>query len=226
MYRSKAAGEACSTLFDVTMREEAVDFLRVETDLRRGIDAGELELYYQPVIALDTGTVVGFEALMRWRHPVRGLVPPSDFIPVAEETGMIVELGTWALREACRELPRLQAASGRRTWVSVNLSPAQLAQPDLVAVIQRALADTATRAADLRIEITESATIRDLDAAAEALEAQRDLGVRVCMDDFGTGYSSLSRLHRLSFDTLKVDRARSFASSTPPRAAATWSTRS
>ena len=209
MYRAKALGKARCELFDTSMREAAVARLAMETDLRRAVERGEFRLHYQPIVSLATGAITGFEALIRWQHPERGLVPPMDFIPVAEETGLILPIGSWVLREACRQM---------RTWdmlarpdppliVSVNLSGKQFVQSDLIAQIEEILATTGLAASSLKLEITESMIIQDLDSAVAILQRLKSLGVRIAIDDFGTGYSSLSYLDRFPIDSLKIDRS-------------------
>ncbi len=170
---------------------------------------GELLLYYQPVVALDTGRIAGFEALVRWRHPERGLISPAEFIPVAEETGMIVPLGAWVLLEACQQLRRWQEQFPDRheLTMSVNLSGKQLSQPDLLPQIDIILQQTGISPAYLKLEITESVLMENAAAAAEVLEKLRDRNINLCVDDFGTGYSSLSYLHRFPINTLKIDRS-------------------
>lgn len=210
MTRAKARGRGSVTLFDRTMRSQAtVSTLALETDLRHALDRGEITLHYQPVISLATGGVAGFEALMRWRHAERGMISPDVFIPMAEETGLIVPLGAWAIEEACRQLVawRRQVPGAETLFMSVNVSRRQLEAPDLVERISYALDDSGLPADALRLEITESLLLNRLDYAAGTLSKAKALGVRLSIDDFGTGYSSLSHLHRLPFDTLKIDKS-------------------
>ena len=213
MYRAKEGGKAHHVLFDVAMRVRAVSLLRLETDLRRAVEQGEFLVYYQPVVWLASGRVVGFEALVRWQHPERGLVLPSEFIPLAEETGLIIPISLFVLREACQQLVlwRSRFPDHRPLTISVNLSAVQLAQPDLVDRITEILEETGLDGRDLCLEITESAIMRDEAAAAATFSRLKDLGVRIHVDDFGTGYSSLAALHRYPVDALKIDR--SFVSS-------------
>ncbi|MCW2607897.1 MAG: hypothetical protein JWO60_2590, partial [Frankiales bacterium] len=173
-------------------------------DLARGLAAGELRLHLQPVVQID-GPVVGAEALVRWQHPERGLLPPSEFIPLAESSGLVVELGEWVLREACAHAARWQAA-GLDYEVGVNLSPHQLAGGRIVDVVRDVLATTGATPERLVLEVTESALMDDPDAA-DVLQVLRDLGVRLALDDFGTGYSSLTYLKRFPVDAIKVDRS-------------------
>ncbi len=209
MHRAKAAGRNRYLVFSATMRQRALVQLRLETDLRRALDRGELALVYQPIVSLEDQRIQGFEALVRWNHPELGLLLPTEFIPLAEETGLILPLGEWVLRQACWQVRLWQRESDieRAITVSVNLSTKQLAQPDLLQVVRQALADAGLPATQLRLEITESAVIDSEEEACAVLESLRALGVQVAIDDFGTGYSSLSYLHRFPVDTLKIDRS-------------------
>ena len=209
MYRAKAHGRGHHAVFDQEMHARVMLTLQLENDLRRAIERGEMIVHYQPIVALDTGRVTGFEALVRWQHPERGLVPPMEFIPVAEEAGLIVPLGTWVLTEACREARRWQGAAAGGPWpdVSVNLSGKQFAQPDLLERVGQVLAETGLDGHALRLEITESVVMENAEATAASLQQLRELGVRLVVDDFGTGYSSLSYLQRFPISTLKIDRS-------------------
>ncbi len=209
MYRAKSLGKNRHSIFDQRMHERAVELLRLETDLRRAVDREEFCLHYQPIISLARGEIEGFEALVRWRHPERGLVYPMEFIPIAEETGLIVPIGWYVLREACRKMvgwhrqfPSIQPMS-----INVNLSGRQFLQPDLVDRIRRVLDETRLDPSRLRLEITESMIMEDADSAVLKLEQLRTTGVQLHLDDFGTGYSSLSHLHRLPTHTIKIDRS-------------------
>jgi diguanylate cyclase (GGDEF)-like protein len=209
MYHAKAAGKARYVLFDRRMHEEVRARLELENDLRGAVERGELLLHYQPIVCLSTGELHGFEALLRWNHPRRGLVAPLDFIPCCEETGLIVQFGKWVLGEACRQMrawnlkyPQLPGLT-----MSVNLSAGQLASPDLGAVIRETINQSQMDPACLVLEITESVVIQDVDAGARLLKDIKDLGVRLYMDDFGTGYASLSCLHRFPLSGLKIDRS-------------------
>jgi len=183
--------------------------LQLETDLRRALERGEFQNFYQPIVALDSGEIAGFEALSRWQHPTRGLLGPNEFIPVAEETGLIRELGWWNLREACRQISEWRAGSlaNRHLTISVNLSAKQFLQPNLVEDIRKLLNELALPPEALKLEITESTVMTDPTGAVEMLQQIKSLGIRLAIDDFGTGYSSLSYLHRFPLDTLKIDRS-------------------
>ncbi|HYY98007.1 MAG TPA: EAL domain-containing protein [Pyrinomonadaceae bacterium] len=209
MYRAKAAGKSRYEIFDTGMHSRAVALLRLENDLRRAVEREEFIVHYQPIVSLFNDSIQGFEALVRWRHPERGLVTPSEFIPVAEETGLIIPLGRWVLREACRQMHQLQAASAgpRPLSLSVNLSGKQFMQPDLVGQVEEILRETAFDPRRLQLEITESSVIENTETVTQMLLQLRALGIRLSMDDFGTGYSSLSYLHRFPIHTLKIDRS-------------------
>jgi diguanylate cyclase (GGDEF)-like protein/PAS domain S-box-containing protein len=209
MYRAKMEGKKRHVVFDKGMHARAMELLQIETDLRRAIQRKEFFLNYQPIVSLETGKVASFEALVRWRHPERGLVQPSDFIPVAEETGLIIPLGQWVLNEACRQTRewQRQGRAGEHVTMSVNLSSRQFSQADLIEQVSSALRDTGLRPANLKLEITESMVMENIDTAIDMLTQLRTLGVGISIDDFGTGYSSLSYLHRFPIDTLKIDRS-------------------
>jgi EAL domain-containing protein (putative c-di-GMP-specific phosphodiesterase class I) len=181
--------------------------LALETDLRNAIERDEFELAYQPVVSLADGRIAGFEALARWRHPERGLLQPAEFIPVAEETGLIVPLGRWVLREACRQLRDWNRRYGAALSVNVNLSPRQFVDGNLARDVMAALRDTELPAPFLKLEITEGLLMGEAGPIASTLDELKALGVELCIDDFGTGYSSLSYLHRFPIDTLKIDRS-------------------
>ena len=209
LYRAKEGGRARVVLFDESLDTYAVERLALESDLRHAVERGQLRLHYQPIVNLATGRITGLEALVRWDHPQRGLVPPAEFIPLAEETGEIVAIGQWVLREACaraQEWKRtLPAAPDLK--VSVNLSPREFRRPDLVWQVARVLRDTELAPQDLCIEITESALMEDTPTANNAIADLKLLGVELAIDDFGTGYSSLSYLRRFPIDVLKIDRS-------------------
>jgi len=209
MYRAKEKGKARYELFDADMHARAVERLRLENDLRRAVERGEFHVYYQPIVSLDSDRVAGFEALIRWGHPERGLVPPTEFIPVAEETGMIVEIGQWVLRESCRQMREWQRLSfdNRLLTISVNLSGKQFLQPNLIGCVKQILHETDLDPRCLKLEITESIMMENAEEASAMLVQLRGLGVQLSIDDFGTGYSSLSYLHRFPANTLKIDRS-------------------
>jgi diguanylate cyclase (GGDEF)-like protein len=209
MYRAKAAGRAQYMLFDQKMHEDAVSRLVLEDDLRKAIELNQLYLNYQPIVSLSDNIPVCFEALVRWKHPTRGLISPLQFIGIAEEIGVIVPLGYWVLREACRQLAewRRHGPQFGEIAMSVNLSRKQLSDPDLVEQVARIIEETGIRPEDLKLELTESAVMENPDEAVRVLGKIRDLGVELHIDDFGTGYSSLSCLHRFPITGLKIDRA-------------------
>ncbi len=209
MYRAKSLGKARYEVFDADMRASVMARLQLETDLRRALERNEFRNFYQPIVALDSGRIVGFEALMRWQHPTRGMIGPEEFIFVAEETGLIRELGWWSLREACRQMSnwRSRCADCLDLTISVNLSAKQLLQQHLVDEMTKLLREANLPPQALKLEITESAVMADPSAAADTLQEIKSLGIRLAIDDFGTGYSSLSYLHRFPLDTLKIDRS-------------------
>jgi EAL domain-containing protein (putative c-di-GMP-specific phosphodiesterase class I) len=206
MYRAKAQGRDRHEIFDDEMHSRAVEMLKLETDLRRALDRGALRLVYQPIMALSTGRTVGFEALARWPHPDRGLVPPDEFIPLSEETGLILALGQFVLREACLAARGWQDA-GAELSVNVNISAREFGQPGFVDRVEAVLGETGLLPSRLRLEITESVIMADPDEAVVRCLALRNLGVAIDIDDFGTGYSSLSYLRRFPVDSLKIDRS-------------------
>lgn len=208
MYQAKSDGKGRHRLFDTSMHSAAMARLELEGDLRRAIDANEFVLHYQPLASLSTGEVVSLEALVRWQHPERGLLPPSEFIPLAEENGLIVDIGRWVLRESCtRANAWQQLHPSLRLTIAVNLSARQLADPLLVHDVTTVLAETGLDPASLVLEITESVLIEDADVAVARLRRLKSIGVRLAIDDFGTGYSSLSSLQSLPVDILKIDKA-------------------
>ena len=204
LYRAKARGRGRCELFDAPMRAQAMARLEIETGLRVALGTDELTLHYQPVVDLGTGKTLALEALMRWRHPVRGPVSPGEFIPVAEDAGLIVPLGRWALNEACRMAASLGPDGPP---VSVNLSARQLAQPNIVDDVAGALERSGLPASRLWLELTETALFEEADAPLPVLHELKELGVALVLDDFGTGYSSLAYLQRFPLDALKIDRA-------------------
>ena len=209
MYRAKSMGKARYEIFDADMRASVVARLQLETDLRRALEHGEFHNVYQPIVSLAAGQIVGFEALLRWQHPTRGYLGPEEFITVAEETGLIRDLGWWNLREACRQMTEWRANYGAysQLTMSVNLSPKQFLQANLVEDIRSLLRELNLPPQALRLELTESTVMGDPSTAIEMLQQIKSLGISLAIDDFGTGYSSLSYLHRFPLDTLKIDRS-------------------
>ncbi|WP_337269648.1 bifunctional diguanylate cyclase/phosphodiesterase [Oryzifoliimicrobium ureilyticus] len=202
LYRAKQAGRATFCVFEPQMDQELQERKALEHDLRQAVLKNQLELHYQPLIDVTTKKVVAVEALVRWRHPSRGLVPPSDFIPMAEETGLVIAIGEWVLDTACR-----QALQWPDIRVAVNLSPVQFRSRDLIGLVTDVLARTGLEPGRLELEITESVLINDVDSALSILNALKDLGVKIAMDDFGTGYSSLGYLNSFPFDKIKIDKS-------------------
>jgi diguanylate cyclase (GGDEF)-like protein/PAS domain S-box-containing protein len=209
MYHAKSLGKGRYEVFDAKMRASVMARLQLETDLRHALERREFRNYYQPIVNLASGEIAGFEALLRWQHPTRGLLGPIEFIGVVEETGLIRELGWWNLSEACRQIGEWRAVStaNRDLIISVNLSAKQFLQPNLVADIANLLREIKLPPDALKLEITESTVMKDPSGAVEMLQQIKSLGVRLAIDDFGTGYSSLSYLHRFPLDTLKIDRS-------------------
>jgi diguanylate cyclase (GGDEF)-like protein/PAS domain S-box-containing protein len=209
MYAAKAAGRGRYEVFRPDMHERALEQFEVQADLRRAIDAGEFKLHYQPVIDFGAGAIEGVEALVRWEHPVRGLLQPADFIRIAEETGLIVPIGKWVLGEACRQTVewRAQQPGGSKLWVSVNLSTRQLFERDLVGVVREILEESGLEPNALVLEITEGSLMEGVTETIEKLRGLKDLGVRLAIDDFGTGSSSLGYLRQFPIDILKIDKS-------------------
>jgi len=203
LYRAKEAGRGTYAFFEESLNRRAQERRRLETDLRLALERGEFELYYQPLFDLESNTIGSFEALIRWNHPQRGVVPPGEFIGVAEETGIIVPMGAWALREACRRASEWP----EHVRVAVNVSPIQFHRGGLHETIVQALAASGLAPARLEIEITESVFLDGADSTLKLLHSLRSIGVRVALDDFGTGYSSLSYLQSFPFDKIKIDRS-------------------
>jgi EAL domain-containing protein (putative c-di-GMP-specific phosphodiesterase class I) len=209
MYRAKASGGDRCAVFDATMHDRAVERLQLETDLRRAIEREEFRLQYQPIVSLGDHRVVGFEALLRWEHPERGLLSPAAFLTVAEETGLGTRIDHWVLREACDQARRWQTRfpGDSPVSVSVNISAQGFGEPDIVRHVANTLQETGLDPHRLRLEITESVAMADAERARTILTELKALGVRISLDDFGTGYSSLSYLQRFPVDTLKIDQS-------------------
>jgi diguanylate cyclase (GGDEF)-like protein/PAS domain S-box-containing protein len=209
MYRAKERGGARTELFDVAMRERAVTALSIEQELQHGLERGELRLFYQPLVSLTSGGIVGAEALIRWQHPERGLLAPDSFLPVAEESGLIVQVGAWAVGEACRRLRDWDRRNGGPSdfGLAVNLSARELTHPDVVGTVLNAVRRSALDPHRLTIEVTESTAMADRDSGFRALRELSTAGVRIAIDDFGTGYSSLDHLREMPADILKIDRS-------------------
>lgn len=209
MHHAKKQGLARHAVFNPAMQEQAIARLQMEADLRRAIERQQFQVYYQPIVALKTGKIIGFEALVRWHHPTRGMVSPAEFIPLAEETGLINLIDRWVLREACIQLSRWQQKFNFSTplTMSVNFSGIQLVQLSLIERLDQILRETNLDGRCLKLEITESALMENAATATVMLEQLKALGVQLSIDDFGTGYSSLARLHQLPIDTLKIDRS-------------------
>jgi diguanylate cyclase (GGDEF)-like protein len=207
MYKAKSAGGSGFASYDPEMLSGLVDRLELESDLRQALERGELKLHYQPTIDIKTSRVTGFEALVRWQHPTRGLISPLDFVPIAEGTGLIVPLGRWVLQEACRQAVEWGAGSGRPLKMAVNVSVRQFDRADLPAMVAEVLAETGMPASQLCLEMTESVLMTDSEENLAQLIRLKALGLTLAIDDFGTGYSSLAYLRRFPVDTLKIDRS-------------------
>lgn len=208
MYRAKEQGKARYAIFDAVMYEQTLERLKLESDLRLALERQEFCLHYQPIVSLITGKLTGFEALVRWQHPTLGFISPAKFIPVAEDTGLIVRLGEWVLREACRQMRAWQTRfSITPLTISVNLAALQIKEPFLINQIARILAETNLNGSSLKLEITESMLMDDIQATINTLNQIRAMNIQLSIDDFGTGYSSLSYLHRFPVNTLKIDRS-------------------
>ena len=208
LYRAKVRGPGNYEVFDASMHAAAVTRLQLEQELRSSVEKQELHLCYQPIVLLDTGKIRGFEALVRWQHPTRGLVSPMEFIPLAEETGLIIPLGIWVFQEACRQMRIWQQRFPTHPplFISINLAAKQLTQSDLVTQFDRILQETGLAPQSVKLELTESSLMEKRSSISAVLTHLQDLGIHVCLDDFGTGYSSMSYLHSFPINTLKIDR--------------------
>jgi len=209
MYRAKAGGRARHVVFQAGMQTDSLSRLDLESELRQAVESGEMRVHYQPIVVLESGRVTEVEALVRWQHPTRGLLAPAEFISIAEESGLIVSIGQWVLEESCRRVAAWQLAfpAEPALMVSVNLSPRQFQQQNLVEQVGSALREAGLAPTSLKLEITEGAIMRDVEATIKTLWRLKDLGVQIAIDDFGTGYSSLAYLKRLPLDILKIDRS-------------------
>jgi EAL domain-containing protein (putative c-di-GMP-specific phosphodiesterase class I) len=207
MYRAKESGRARAEVFDSSMHARAVSTLQTEAELRRAIERGELEPYYQPVVSIATGMIVSCEALARWNHPERGLLGPYEFVPIAEQTGLIVPMGIVVMRAACARNREWQESGHAPIKMSVNISARHFGEPDLLESIREVLRETGLAPEYLLVEVTESVVMADPARAAVTLDALHAMGVSLAVDDFGTGYSSLSYLKRFPFHMLKIDRS-------------------
>ena len=209
MYRAKRGGKSQSIVFQPQFRQSSLSPIDLDTDLRRALDRDEMELHYQPIISMRDRTISGFEALLRWSHRSRGVISPNEFIPLAEETGLIYDLGQWVLGKACKQIAAWNKSKKKEDQleISINLSSRQFSDPNLVEGIVENIEKSGFNAEFLKIEITESALMQNAQRSVSMLNQLKDLNIKVCVDDFGTGYSSLSYLHTFPIDTLKIDRS-------------------
>jgi EAL domain-containing protein (putative c-di-GMP-specific phosphodiesterase class I) len=207
--RAKRDGKARHVFFEPGMQTNILDRMALENDLREAIEHNQLQIHYQPVVVMASGEITEIEALVRWQHPLRGLISPAAFIPMAEETGLIIPLGQWVMEQACLQLAEWhrQFPSEPPLVLSVNLSPRQFQKPFLVSDVIKALLEAGLPASCLKLEITENVIMQDVEATIRTLWELRDLGIRIAVDDFGTGYSSLAYLKRLPLNVLKIDRS-------------------
>jgi diguanylate cyclase (GGDEF)-like protein len=207
VYRAKALGRGCHVTFDQSMYQRTLALLELESDLRKALDRQEFFLQYQPIVSLDTGSLISLEALIRWKHPTQGIVSPGEFIPLAEETGLILPIGEWVLRKVCGQIARWRKTEGSAPIVAVNVSGQQLRQNSFPKIVKRILGEFGLPPDCIELEITESVLMENIEQANEVLSELREAGLRLSLDDFGTGYSSLSYLHRFPISKLKVDKS-------------------
>ncbi|MGI8468161.1 MAG: putative bifunctional diguanylate cyclase/phosphodiesterase [Pyrinomonadaceae bacterium] len=209
LYQAKRSGRNRFEVFDTEMHETALRFLQVETDLRCALERREFMLVYQPIVELSNRKLAGFEALIRWNHPKKGMISPMEFIPIAEETGLISGIGKWVLQTACRQLKEWQNKNSELAdiWMSVNVSTKQFMEADLFSLVEKTLKETGIAPHCLKLEVTETAMVENIEFAVEAMNNLKRLGLKLAIDDFGTGYSSLNYLHRLPLSSLKIDRS-------------------
>jgi EAL domain-containing protein (putative c-di-GMP-specific phosphodiesterase class I) len=207
MYRAKAQGGGRFQIFDVEMYKSAVALLHMEAELKHAVEKQEWLVHYQPVISLANGNIVGVEALVRWNHPKRGIVPPAEFITVAEESGLIIQIGEYVLQEACRQAKVWREAGYPNFWVSVNLSARQFQDTNLLNTVEQILGETGLPGNCLRLEVTETVAMKDIEYSVKILKELGRLGIHLSLDDFGNGYSSLGYLKRFPLKSLKIDRS-------------------
>ena len=209
MNQAKTLGKSSQMIFDTAMQQRGIRRLQLDADLRQALENKEFQLYYQPILSLSNHQIIGFEALIRWHHPQRGLVSPAEFIPLVEETSLIVPLGAWVLREATHQIMLWQTKFPMNPplSMSINVSPVQLTQPFFIELIDRLLKETEIPPSSLKLEITETAVMENAQSVKNILFHLKERGIHLSIDDFGTGYSSLSYLHSFPFDVLKIDRA-------------------
>jgi EAL domain-containing protein (putative c-di-GMP-specific phosphodiesterase class I) len=208
MYKAKFNGRGCHMMFDEAMRKDVLSYLQLETDLRLAVKNQDFMIYYQPIVSLETDRIFGFEALLRWHHEKRGFIPPTEFIPLAEETGLIIPIGNWVLQEACRQicLWQQQFPSDPPLTISVNISSKQFSHPDFIQQIRDVLEKTRLNPESLKLEITES-FLMDNKKIETVLSRMREMDIQIHIDDFGTGYSSLSYIQQFPVSALKIDRS-------------------
>ena len=206
MHQAKTKGQACNVIFEASLHLQNLKKSKSEDELRKAIEQEQFELHYQPIIRLKDRQLVGFEALIRWRHPTRGLIAPNEFIPLAEDTGLIMPIGWWVLRSACAQMAQWHQKHDASLFISVNVTGKQFSQPYAADIIAQIIEETALNPSNLKLEITESEIIENIDRVLLTVDKLKNLGIQLSMDDFGTGYSSLSYLHYLPIDTLKIDR--------------------